>query len=186
MMNRASHQTGRKASDLVRGFTLIELVLVILLVGVLSAYLYKQVSYYQERAEMVAMEQTAGAYRSGLQFRVAAYLVSRIPEELPQLNKENPVNWLAEKPSNYAGAFFGEPPIEVKDGDWYFDLQSNTMVYLVRQKQHFVPGLEGFRIRFRARVEYGPLKGADGKPLGDAKGVRVVEFRPVEPYRWFE
>ena len=186
MTDHALHRAGRRTPDLVRGFTLIELVLVVLLVGTLAAYLYKQVSYYQERAELVAMEQTAGAFRSGLQYRVAAYLVSRHPDELVQLSRENPVNWLADKPSNYAGAFFGEPPTEVKAGDWYYDLQNNTMVYLVRQKQYFVPGVEGFRIRFRARVDYGPLRGADGRPLGDSKGVRAVEFQPVEPYRWFE
>lgn len=169
----------------VRGFTLFELVMVILLMGVFSATLYKQVSNYQEQAELAAMRQTASAFQSGLQFRVAAYLLSRNGEDLAQLNSENPANWLSERPSNYAGAYYGEPPASVLPGDWYYDLQSRTMIYLVRLREHFDPGPDGYRIRFRAQVDYGPILGADGQPIG-VMGVRTASFKPVHPYRWFE
>lgn len=176
----------RYTANMAKGFTLIELVLVVLLIGVFAGILYKQVTYYQERAEMASMEQTAAAFRSGLQFRVAAYLVNRRPEELLQLNSENPANWLADKPSNYAGAFYGEPPAEaIRSGEWYFDSRSKTMVYTVWHREHFRPGAEGFRIRFRARVDYGALAGADGQPLG-VSGLKVVEFQALSPYHWFD
>lgn len=172
-------------NDCAGGFTLIELVLVVLLIGVFSGVLYKQVANYQERAEMAVMEQTAAAFRTGLQFRVAAYLLNRQPADLLELNAENPVNWLADKPSNYAGAFFGEPASGVKSGEWYFDLQNRTMVYVVWHREHFVAGADGYRIRFRARVDYGPILGADGQPLG-VMGLRAVEFVPLTPYQWFD
>jgi len=168
-----------------RGFSLLELVMVIGLVGFLASALYERVQFYQERAEYAVMELTASAIRSGLKFRVAAYMLKRSTSEVLQLNKENPVHWLSEIPSNYAGEFSGEFADGVAPGNWYYDPSERVMVYVVRHRNHFEPNpTDGFRVRFKVRVEYGTILDANGQALG-SDGFKTIAFEAVRPYRWF-
>lgn len=168
-----------------RGFSLLELVMVIGLIGFLASALYERVQFYQERAEYAVMELTASAIRSGLKFRVAAYMLKRTTSEILQLNKENPVHWLSEIPQNYAGEFSGEYADGVSPGNWYYDPSERVMVYVVRHRNHFEPNpTDGYRVRFKVRVEYGTILDANGQALA-SDGLKTIGFEAVRPYRWF-
>jgi general secretion pathway protein G len=168
-----------------RAFTLIELIAVLLVIAVLAALLADRLLYYQERAEKAAMEQVVVVLRSALQMRAAGLLVRGRIEDIKQLETENPMNWLAERPENYLGVFAGAPPDDLGPGKWYFDGQRKLLVYLPARTRHLVAGKDGqAAIRFQVRIDVGPLPGEEGRadPL---RGIGRMELIAVEPYNWF-
>ncbi|MBI5007033.1 MAG: prepilin-type N-terminal cleavage/methylation domain-containing protein [Nitrosomonadales bacterium] len=167
-----------------RGFTLIELIIVIIIVVVLAGLFLMRVPFYQEQAEKTAMQQVSGAIQSALVLRYGA-LVARGADnrkELDSLMIDNPVNWLQQKPQNYAGEFYAPSPGAVAPGNWLFDLQSREMVYVLNRSEYFTSGKDGSKwIRFRVRLGYEPKVGRPAE-----KELVSVLFEPAEPYRWFE
>jgi prepilin-type N-terminal cleavage/methylation domain-containing protein len=162
------------------GFSLVELMVVFVIVSIISAILLDRVKFYQEQAERTTMEATASAIQAALHLRMAGYLASGRDRDLESLTKENPVDWLARKPDNYAGAFDARAARELPDGGWYFDLSDRSLVYRVRYGRAFVPDAEGKKeVRYRARVEYGRLG-----DTSELRGIKVLEFVPVHPYQW--
>jgi prepilin-type N-terminal cleavage/methylation domain-containing protein len=170
-----------------RGLTLFELVVVVCVVGVLAAIYFDRLLAYQERAEKSAMEQVAAAVRSALYLRVAAYLArGRTPQDLSELTRQNPMDWLAEKPASYIGMYYGAPEGEATSGAWYFDAADKSLVYVPKRTRYFEPeDRDRHEIRFKARVNYGILPGEEGKER-PIEGLRQFGLDVVTPYLWFE
>jgi general secretion pathway protein G len=169
-----------------RGFSLLELIVVISIVAVLAGTFLSRVPIYTEQAEQAAMEQTVGAMQSALTMRVGSLMVhgAATEKELKALASDNPLNWLQPKPRNYAGEFFNPTPKTVSPGQWVFDLKSRDLIYVVDRGNHFTPGKDGQKwIRFHVKLEYElPL----GAVAGSKKGLTSALFEPTEPYRWFK
>ena len=162
------------------GFSLVELIVVMVVVGIIAAVLLDRVKFYQEQAEKTTMEATAAAVQAALLLRMAGYLASGQERDIQRLATENPMEWLARKPESYAGALDPVAARDLPGGTWYYDLTDHTVVYLVRYGRAFVPDEEGRKeVRFRARVEYGRLE-----PGSALIGIRRMEFAPVHPYGW--
>ncbi len=162
------------------GFSLVELVVVLVVVAIISAILLDRVKFYQEQAEKTTMEATAAAIQAALHLRMAGYLASGQDRALQRLAGENPMEWLARKPDSYAGALDAVAARELPDGTWYYDLSDRTLVYRVRYGRALQPDAEGRKeVRYRAVVEYGRLA-----PGADLVGVKRAEFAPVRPYAW--
>ena len=168
-----------------QGFTLLELVVVIIIISTLAAVLMDRVLFYQEAAERAAMEQMAGILRSALQFQVADRLLKGKTRELPLLVQDNPMDWLAEQPGNYVGVRFNPKPGEVPKGDWYFDLKDKQLVYIVARGSHFMPNQAGRKeVRYKVRLVYS--RDAQVNPSGvDEKEINGVILALAEPYQWF-
>src|SRR5471030_546096 len=81
------------------GFTMIELILVIVLVSVLAVTAIDRLFYYQERAEKAAVEATLAALKMGLRIRLAELTVTNKQNLAAELERENPVRWLDEPPA---------------------------------------------------------------------------------------
>jgi prepilin-type N-terminal cleavage/methylation domain-containing protein len=172
-----------------RGFTLIELAVVVSIVALLAGILLSRGLYYQEQAEKVAIEQTLGTLRSALHLQVAGLLLNGKADEIAHLPDQNPMDWLAEKPKNYVGEYYTPKPGMVAPGNWYFDLQNKNLVYLVNNREHLHTAVgEGNQIRFRAKLvtalndASAPQKDA-GKPTENL--VEGVVLEPVISYKWF-
>ena len=167
-----------------RGFTLIELVIVVTLIVVLMALFFNRALFYMEQAEKTAMEQVAGSIQSALTLQYGQILTRGKPSDVAALAQDNPMNWLQKKPRNYSGEFFDPSPLAVESGNWVFDLKSRELVYVVRTANYFKPGKDGKNwIRFHVAINHGKsrlpsLQNAPPELTG-------IVFEPVEPYSWF-
>lgn len=165
------------------GFSLFELIVVICIVALLAGLLLNRLQFYQEAAEKAVMQQTAAAIKSALQMRVASYMIAGRDNEIDKLRNENPVNFLQEKPDNYAGEFRGDAYLKVTPGSWYFDSASLEFVYTVQRADNFKPGPDGRKwIRYRVRIVYEDVSGSGTPPK---KVLVAATFGPVQAYRWF-
>jgi hypothetical protein len=160
------------------------LVVVISIIAVLAGIFLNRVWFYQEMAEKAAMEQVAGALQSALTLQYGSLLTHGKEGEANQLATKNPMSWLAKKPVNYAGEFFDPTPQAVAAGNWFFDLKSRELVYLVDHGEYFTPGKDGNKwVRYRVNLLYESML-AEGE-----KGRKIlvgVVLAPTESYHWLE
>lgn len=165
------------------GFTLLELILVISIISVLAGVFLARVPFYQEQAEKAAMEQVAGAVQSALLLRFAALQTrgAATDKNLKALATDNPIDWLQQKPKNYAGEYFNPTPQSVVPGQWLFDLQSRDLIYLPQHNDYLKAGKDGRKwLRFHVRLGYETALGGKGKELTS------TVFEPVEAYHWLD
>ncbi len=169
----------------VQGFTLLELVVVIVIISTLTAVLLDRILFYQEAAERAAMEQMAGTLRSALHLQIADRLIKGKTRDLPLLAEDNPMDWLAEQPTNYVGVRFNPKPGAVPKGDWYFDLKGKELVYIVARGSHFMPDKAGHKeVRYKVRLVYS--RGTQvNQGSADEKEINGVILALTEPYQWF-
>lgn len=167
-----------------RGFTLLELIVVISVIAILAGSLLSRVPVYAEQAERAAMEQTVGAMQSALTMRIGSLMAhgGATEKNLRALASDNPLGWLQQKPKNYAGEFFDPMPKTVAPGSWVFDLKSRDLIYVLDRSAYFTPGKDGQKwIRFHTSLVY---ERTPGNAAGGKKGLTATLFEPTEPYRW--
>lgn len=179
MKNRPSSRLSRH-----KGFTLLELVVVICIIAILGGMLLNRIWFYQEQAERAAMEQVAGALQSALTLQFGRLMVRGRETGAGVLATENPMNWLSRKPDNYEGEFYNPTPQAVPPGSWMFDLKSRELIYVVNRGEYFTPGKDGVKwVRYRVNLVY------ENAPGEGAKGNRAIAgavIEPVESYVWFD
>ena len=167
-----------------RDYSLFELVAAGAIVLVVVGVLPDQIRFYQEQAERSAMRSTVALLQSALALRAMAALVKGDPERIGRLEKENPMDWLAQQPANYAGAFYGQPLERISGGGWYFDRSAGRLVYQVWRGRHFEPAADGRpEIRFRVTADYGDMEGSGRSAT---KELKRLQIGPEKPYRWFD
>lgn len=167
-----------------KGFTLLELIVVITVIVVLMGLFLNRALFYMEQAEKTAMEEVAGSIQSALTMQYGQILTRGKSSDVAALAQDNPMNWLQKRPSNYAGEFYDPTPLAVESGNWVFDLKSRDLVYMVRNVNHFKPGKDGRKwIRFHVAVNYevSRLPSLHNAP----PELTGIVFEPVEPYSWF-
>jgi hypothetical protein len=121
-----------------------------------------------------------GTLRSALHLQIADRLVKGKTGEFKQLADQNPMNWLAEKPKNYAGEYYTPKPGMIAAGNWYFDLQDKDLVYLANNYAHLHTAAgEGNRLRFRTKL----ITNLPDVP-GSTPSVEGVVLEPAVSYSW--
>jgi general secretion pathway protein G len=167
------------------GFTLIELTVVVVLVAVLAGALLKRALYYEEQAERVSVEQTLGILRSAMHMQMAYSLLHPSVRPMFQLATENPMNWLAELPSNYVGEYAAPKSGEIARGSWYYDTRDRTLVYLPTYDERLqtAAGEEG-RLRFRTRISTSNTVGYHEPSVAQNAAFEGIVLEPVKPYNW--
>jgi prepilin-type N-terminal cleavage/methylation domain-containing protein len=168
-----------------RGFTLLELIVVISLVALLAGTLLSRIPYYQEQAEKTVVEQTTGALQSALVMRAGSLMMhgTASGKNLNALATDNPIDWLQQKPKNYAGEFYDPTPTTVTPGHWMFDLKSHELIYLPDHSEYFTPGKDGRKwLRFHVKLGY---ESPPDDLVAGKKTLTSTLFEPTETYRWF-
>lgn len=126
-----------------RGFTLFELLVVAVMLGILALFLLDRVLTYQEMAEKATTEMTIMNMRTGLRYQIAELLVSNQENKMAGLVGENPVKWLERAPPNYLGELKKPNWDEIPPGSWYFDLSRRELCYRVNGHRNFVSSQSG-------------------------------------------
>jgi general secretion pathway protein G len=162
-----------------RGFTLVELMVVICIVGVLFGIAIDRLLRFQELGERTVMEQNIAAINVALTMKFASLVASG---RGPAIEKEvgaNPVDLLARPPENYLGALFAPAPDTLPARSWYFDRQSGDLVYMPGRTRYLSEPADAVNgLRFQV-VLYG------ASPRDEAVAeIRQAFIRPRQPYRW--
>jgi len=166
-----------------RGFSLLELVIVIVLISVLVTLGIERLLVMKAQAERTAMEQVLSSIRSGLTIRLAELAVrSRLPQAAALAGK-NPINVLSEKPQNYLGELFGPGPRTLARGNWYFDLQDGALCYIPESEEFFQSLVEPPRARFRIEPVFDDVN-KNGRYDEGVDLFRGLRLEPLEPYSW--
>jgi prepilin-type N-terminal cleavage/methylation domain-containing protein len=167
-----------------RGFTLLELIIVITIIVTLMGLFMNRAMFYQEQAEKTAMVQVAGVIQSALIMQYGQIMTRGKPSDVVALAQDNPMNLLQKKPRNYAGEFYDPAPQAVVPGNWMFDLKTRDLIYVLSDSHYFRPGKDGRKwIRFHVAMNYtaSRLPSLQNEP----SNLTGLLFEPVEPYSWF-
>lgn len=125
------------------GFTLFELIIVVVLVGLLFATAWWRLMPLRGDAEAAHVRTTIGTLRSALGLEVTERLVKDQAGHPSSLTGSNPMHLLASVPGNYLGAFETIDGIDIPPGTWYFHAASGQLRYRVRFPRYLLPeGLE--------------------------------------------
>ncbi|HZW22010.1 type II secretion system protein [Noviherbaspirillum sp.] len=170
--------TGRQVPRRGGGFSLLELMIVVSLVGVLATVLLDRLRYYEEAAEKANVEYTISAIKSVLRYKLATLMLEGRMQECAALVGQNPMEWLDAKPENYAGTGTNFP-----HGNWYFDNTNRALVYAPRSSHYFQTDAQGAR-QIRLRVAKVTQK-ADGPSTGSCQEAGDSVEIQVQRYRWF-
>lgn len=157
-----------------RGFTLVELVVVLALVGILGAAAVERLFYYQERAEKLAMQANLEAFKTGLRIQVAEMLASNRGDRIPTLESVNPIAWMEEPPPGWVGAYRAP----MKPGSWSYASETRELVYAPINSRYLITAGPDKDLRFKVTLKYGP-NGRGGQMLVAAT------IAPSKYYQWF-
>lgn len=168
------------------GFSLLELVVVIIIISVLMVLAIQRLLSLQVDAERVVMESVVGTLRSAIGIKVAEKIVRQNISDLATLENGNPMNLLAETPSNYIGELTGADPFTLVSGSWYFDSDDHVLVYIVDNTGYFSGGMaDPSRARFRMRLVYTD-KNNNGSYDSGVDSIEGLRLAPLESYRWIK
>lgn len=163
-----------------RGASRLELAVVVAVFAALGSVFLERTLYYQEHAEMLAMEMTVANLRTGLRYRVAELLLVGKVSEIPTLADANPMNWLQTQPENYIGEL-DSAPAEEPQGKWYFDRGRRELVYTANNRRFFSPSVyRDFSVRYRTMRVGG--REIDGAGIAQEWVALVL----VNDYRWLQ
>lgn len=167
-----------------RGFSLLELVIVIVIVSVLLVIAIDRLLRLRFEAERVTVQSVIAAMKSGLYVEFAAAAAGGRDARIDAARGTNPMLRLAERPESYAGEFFGADPKLFEPGTWYFDTRDRALVYLVRFPERFVSALpDPPRLRLAVEPDYDDLD-RNGRFDAGRDPVRGLKLVALEPYHW--
>lgn len=120
-----------------QGFTLIELVVVIIIISGLLYFAFDRLLKLEVTAERAAMAQVVGNINSGLAMVISKHIAE---DDIPGLRRyidANPMDLLAQTPPAYLGSFTRSPSQPVKGMAWYFDQTAHALVYVTGNPAYF-------------------------------------------------
>jgi prepilin-type N-terminal cleavage/methylation domain-containing protein len=120
-----------------QGFTLIELVVVIIIISGLLYFAIDRLLKLEVTAERAAMAQVIGNINSALAMVISKHIAD---DDIPGLRRyidANPMDLLAQTPPTYLGRFSGQPAQLPKGVVWYFDQTAHALVYVTANPKYF-------------------------------------------------
>lgn len=137
----------------IRGFTLFEFVVVIVMIAILSGFLLDRVLPLIGQAERVAFLQTRQQIQSALLLEAAERVVRGESASLAGLTAANPMDLLLEPPGNYAGLISQYTSETMPRRAWFFDDDNGLLVYRPGRQARF-QAINGPPDRIELRVSF--------------------------------
>lgn len=164
------------------GFTLLELVVVIIIIASIGLVAVSRFAQWSAVAERASLQTVVGAIRTALGLETTRLALRQQLQELPALVDTNPMQLLAQTPDKYMGEITaGEP---VAEGAWYYDPRQKLLVYRLKYTAGFESALPGPpQIRYRIKLVYTDNNGNGhyDRGIDDIGGLDLVT---AEPYQW--
>lgn len=165
------------------GFTLLEMVIVIILISVLGLIILDRVWKYRVYAEEAVVTATVGNIRSALGLEVARLAVRGNIKKIARLANTNPMELMAQKPESYIGELSNSTSIK-QTGVWYFDKKDRTLNYIVSYKEHFQSSVKG-TARTRHKLELVYTDNNNNKRFDKGTDyINGLDLVAMEPYKW--
>lgn len=162
------------------GFSLFELVVVVLLVGIFMIFAIDRMLRIQIDAERVSVQHVIASLKSAVNLQAAESVVSKGLSSIRTIENTNPMNYLQELPYNYLGAKNDQQVNHYPLASWYYDPLLNILVYKVKNINYFVSTLPGTpRIRLKIEMIYQQEAGH-----GQNKKVRGISLKSMDDYSW--
>ena len=137
------------------GFSLFELVVVVLLVGVFMTFAIDRMLRIQIDAERVSVQHVIASLKSAVNLQAAESVVSKGLSSIRTFENTNPMNYLQELPYNYSGLKSDLGVANYPLASWYYDSQQDILVYKVKNTNYFASSLPGTpRIRLKVEAIY--------------------------------
>jgi prepilin-type N-terminal cleavage/methylation domain-containing protein len=136
-----------------RGFTLIELVVVVVIVAIMTGFALDRLLPLIGRAERAAFVRVQSQLRSALLLEAAEKLTRGESARLSELAGVNPMSLLLEAPANYLGSLAQHPDEPATRASWYYDERSRRLIYFVGKHTKFHP-ITGPEDRIELFVEF--------------------------------
>lgn len=167
-----------------QGFTLLELVIVIIIISTLLALAIDKLMKLQVQAERSAMQTIIGHLQSAISMTISEHIVR---DDIPGLDRyiaSNPMDLLADPPVNYVGQHPGLPK-NIESASWWYDTTSHTLYYQVKNHEHFqTDGLERDVVKLKLLPVYVDNNRNGRYDRRDTlKGLRLA---PLAAYRWLD
>lgn len=155
----------------VAGFSLFELAVVLVVIGVLSTALLDRLSFYRQQAEDIMFRTTLVNMRTGLRLHAFQLANAGKVEQLKRLQGENPVQFLVRPPTNYLGEINTKDEKELPHGYWYFRKGDGYLVYLLNSGNSVA--IDGQKsLNFKVKLLRVPKNSAS--PLSDAQEYHAI------------
>ncbi len=153
-----------------RGFTLFELAVSVIIVGLLTSLLLVRLHSYQRDAKQVAVQRLVGTLRTALSVKTSQLFVAKREHELREVIDQNPMSWLVKPPDNYLGEYYSPEGDALPDDSWYFDRGKKELVYIESKVKTF-PRQKLTLLRFKVKfigpnLHMGTVSGLPSKNMG--------------------
>lgn len=165
-----------------RGFTLLELTIVVIIISLLVAIAIDRLLKLQVQAERAAMQGVLGNLQSAMALTISEHIARDRIAALRQYVHSNPMALLASPPINYLGSF-RNAPAHPEGASWWFEQNSNSLAYLVLNKDYFqAKNTKNGVIKFKIEAVYVDKNG--NRRFDRHDELKGLQLRPTEPYRW--
>lgn len=166
------------------GFTLLELVVVVVIISILATLAINRLLILSVRAEQAAMYSVLGNLRSAIGLQIAAHIARDEMHKIATLAGGNPMDLLAEPPQNYLGVRAPDEQGDIEGGQWVFEHGTNTLIYHVSHKDYFLAQNPGSTVaKFKLQLVFDDI---DKNAIYDRRVDRLVGLKlgTLEPYKW--
>lgn len=166
------------------GFTLLELVVVIIIISILLVLAADRLLKVRAQAERAAVVRAVGNMRSALGMTLAKDIAHDDWPAIAALPGSNPMALMTRIPGNYLGSLNHPDPAHIDGMQWYFDASEHVLVYRVLYTDGFHSPLTGpARLRFRIEAQYEDKNGNGrfDRGVDDFQGLDLV---PLEHVTW--
>ncbi|WP_181918697.1 prepilin-type N-terminal cleavage/methylation domain-containing protein [Wenzhouxiangella sediminis] len=167
------------------GFTLFELIIVIVLVGLLFLIASWRLLPLRGDAEAAHVANTVGALRSALGLEVTERIVEDSLESAAELDRGNPMDLLAQVPAGYIGEVPSAGDADIPAGSWYYDQSTRQLRYRVRFPQYLAHQPQGdpVELSWQVRLRYLDNDG-DERYNAQADSLRGIALEAMDNPQW--